>query len=41
MEEDGFGYEKLSSTGFFTADLTALFVTLQPIGKVIRPPENA
>jgi hypothetical protein len=34
-EEGGFGYKSLA--GIFTAELTALFVTLRHIGTVIHP----
>jgi hypothetical protein len=34
-EEGGFGYKSLA--GIFTAELTALFVILRYIGKVIQP----
>jgi hypothetical protein len=38
--ESGFGYNISSPAGIFTAELTALFVTLRHIGKVIQPPEK-
>jgi hypothetical protein len=39
-EEGGFGYKISSPAGIFTAELTALFVTLRHIGEVIQPPEK-
>jgi hypothetical protein len=39
-EEGGFGYKISSPAGIFDAELTALFVTLQHIVKVIQPPEK-
>jgi hypothetical protein len=39
-EEGGFGYQISSPAGIFTAELTALFVTLRHIGEVIQPPEK-
>jgi hypothetical protein len=39
--EGGFGYKISSLAGIFTAELTALFVALRHIGKVIQSPENA
>jgi hypothetical protein len=38
--EGGFGYKRSSPNGMFTAELTALFVTLRHIGEVIQPPER-
>jgi hypothetical protein len=38
--EGGFGYKISSPAGAFTAELTALFVTLQHIEEVIQPPER-
>jgi hypothetical protein len=38
--EGGFGYKISSTAGIFTAELTALFVTLRHIGEVIQPPEK-
>jgi hypothetical protein len=39
-EEGGFGYKISSPAGIFTAELNALFVTLQHIIEVIQPPEK-
>jgi hypothetical protein len=39
-EEGGFGYKVSSPVGIFTAELTALFLTLGHIGEVIQPPEK-
>jgi hypothetical protein len=36
----GFGYKISIPAGIFTAELTALFVTLRHIGEVIQPPEK-
>jgi hypothetical protein len=36
----GFGYKISSPAGIFTAELTALFVTLRNIGEVIQLPEK-
>jgi hypothetical protein len=36
----GFGYKISSPAGIFTAELTALFVTLRHIGELIQPPEK-
>jgi hypothetical protein len=38
--EGGFGYNISSPAGIFTAELTALLVTLRHIGEVIQPPER-
>jgi hypothetical protein len=38
--EGGFGYKTSSPAGIFTAEVTALFVTLRNIGEVIQPPEK-
>jgi hypothetical protein len=38
--DGGFGYKISSPVFIFTAELTALFVTLRHIGEVIQPPEN-
>jgi hypothetical protein len=38
--EGGFGYKIPSPAGIFTAELTALFVTLRHIGEIIQPLEN-
>jgi hypothetical protein len=39
-DAQGFGYETSSPAGIFTAELTALFVTLRHNGEVIQPPEK-
>jgi hypothetical protein len=38
--EGGFGYKISSPAGIFTAELTALFVTLRHIEEVIQTPEK-
>jgi hypothetical protein len=39
-EEGGFGYKISSPAGIYTAELTALFVTLRHIEEVIQPLEK-
>jgi hypothetical protein len=39
--EGGFGYKISIPAGIFTAELTALFVTLRHTEKVIQPPEKS
>jgi hypothetical protein len=39
-DAQGFGYETSSLAGIFTAELTALFVTLRHNGEVIQPPDS-
>jgi hypothetical protein len=39
-EEGGFGHKISSPAGIFTAELTALLMTLRNIGEIIQPPEK-